>query len=164
MLYASWVNQKLMEGFWLGSTIWVEEPAKPIYFCVDFWSIQHTNKAFQLQTCIEGRSLSFPGTASASKISSSQDMTALKYLHLQHAVWATCASSWLWVRSKSGISTLPLECVREVTINFFSLLLELLLWRTTLSAKYSLSSALVRICERKSFREIFWIKVVCFTW
>ena len=69
-----------------------------------------------------------------------------------------CASSWLRVRSKSGISTLPLECVREVTINFFSLLFELLLWRTTLSAKYSVSSALVRMSERKSFREIFWLK------
>jgi len=51
-------------------TIWIEEPAKLIYFCVDFWSTQHTNKAFQMQTCMGGRSLSFPGTGSASKISS----------------------------------------------------------------------------------------------
>jgi len=74
------------------------------------------------------------------------------------------ASSWLRVKSESGISTLPLVCVFEVTINYFSLLFELLLWRTTLSAKYSASSALVWISERKSFREIFWIKVVPFTW
>ena len=40
--YASPVNQKLMEGFSFGCTIWVKKPAKLIYFCVDLWSIQHT--------------------------------------------------------------------------------------------------------------------------
>ena len=40
--YASPVNQKLIEGFSFGCTIWVEEPAKLIYFCVDSWSIKHT--------------------------------------------------------------------------------------------------------------------------
>ena len=173
MLYASPVNQKLMEGFSLGCTIWVEEPAKLIYFCVDFWSIQHTNKALQLQTCIEGRSLSFPGTASASIITRHKCIQGLiitrheclKAFTLTACSMSNmCASSWLRVRSKSGIATLPLECVREITINFYNLLFELLLWRTTLSAKYSVSSALVRTSERKSFREIFWIKVVCFTW
>jgi len=28
--------------FSFGCTIWVEEPAKLVYFCVDLWSIQHT--------------------------------------------------------------------------------------------------------------------------
>ena len=74
------------------------------------------------------------------------------------------AYSWLWVRSEYGISTLPLVCVPEVTISFFSLLLELLLWHTTLSAKYSISYLLVRISDKKSFREIFWIEVLSFTW
>jgi len=41
--------------FSFGCTIWVEKPAKLFYCCVDFWSIQHANKTFQLRACIRGQ-------------------------------------------------------------------------------------------------------------
>jgi len=36
-------------------TIWVEKPAKLFYCCVDYWSVQYTNKTFQLRAYITGQ-------------------------------------------------------------------------------------------------------------
>jgi len=70
-MYIQW-TRSWWKVFCFSYTIWVEKPAELFYYCVDFWSVQHTNKTFQLRAYI-----TFPSIASASGISS-QNLNARK--------------------------------------------------------------------------------------
>lgn len=73
---------------------------------------------------------------------------------------------WLLVRNESGISILLFVC-STCHHQFFILSLEILLWRTTLSAKYSVSSPFVQASVRRSFsiiqdQNVVFHMVICF--
>ena len=70
------------------------------------------------------------------------------------------ASTWLCVSKVDGTQVLPLVSVPDVTMNFLNVFVGPLLWPIVFAAWCVVSSASALIFERKSFREIIWIKVV----
>jgi len=60
--------------FSFGCTIWVEEPAKLIYFWVDLWSIQHTYRRWDKSTTSMPSIVVVDGTAVISSVTKTDQM------------------------------------------------------------------------------------------